>query len=85
MVFPHSSCPPKEQGVVTTYYSKQSVERMLSRDNDKLRKAGCDLAEAACVVIRDYDGTHRLSLAVAEWFRAVADEGLRGLGGREDA
>ena len=49
----------------------------LSKDNRRLRDAGCKLAEAALRVIRTYDGTHRLASAVAEWSRAVACEGGR--------
>ena len=37
---------------------------MMSRDHARMRKAGTALAEAALRVIREYDGTHRLSLAV---------------------
>lgn len=51
---------------------------MLLADNRRLREAGCKLAEAALRMIREYDGTHRLALAVAEWAKAVADEGGRG-------
>lgn len=50
----------------------------LAEDNAKLRNAGCRLAEAALYVIREYDGTHRLALAVAEWCKAVSNEGGRG-------
>ena len=49
----------------------------VANDNKRMRKAGCDLAEAALRVVRDYDGTHRLALAIAEWTRVVADEGGR--------
>lgn len=51
--------------------------RMLVADNARMRAAGLALSEAALRVIRDYDGVHRLSLAVAEWARAVANEGHR--------
>ena len=51
---------------------------MLSTDNAAMRKAGGRLAEAATAVITDYDGCHRLALAVAEWMKTVADEGGRG-------
>lgn len=46
-------------------------------DNARMRKAGTVLAEAALYVIREFDGTHRLSLAVSEWSKAIADEGGR--------
>lgn len=52
---------------------------MLARDHARMRVAGCKLAEAALRVIREYDGLHRLSMAVAEWSKAVADEGDRSL------
>ena len=42
--------------------------------NNKMRKASCNLAEAAIRVIRDYDGVHRLSLAVSEWAKVISDE-----------
>lgn len=51
--------------------------RMLVADHARMRSAGTALAEAALRVIREYDGTHRLSLAVADWAKAVADEGGR--------
>ncbi len=50
---------------------------MMQRDNARMRQAGTSLAEAALRVIRDYDGLHRLSLAVAEWAQAIAAEGDR--------
>ena len=55
-----------------------SVEEFLAVENRELRIAGCKLAEAALYVAREYDGVHRLMLAVAEWAKAVADEGGRG-------
>ena len=55
-----------------------SVEEFLATENRELRKAGCKLAEAALRVAREYDGVHRLMLAVSEWAKAVADEGGRG-------
>ena len=54
-------------------------EEFLSRDNKAMRIAGCKLAEAAIRVIREYDGLHRLSLAVAEWSKVIACEGGRGV------
>ena len=55
-----------------------SVEEFLATENRGLRIAGCKLAEAALRVAREYDGVHRLMLAVSEWAKAVADEGGRG-------
>lgn len=50
----------------------------LAKENKSLRDAGFDLANAAIAVARNYDGVHRLLLAVSDWFRAVANEGGRG-------
>lgn len=50
---------------------------MLSKDRARMRAAGLALAEAALHVVREYDGVHRLSLAVAAWAKAIADEGGR--------
>jgi len=54
-----------------------TLEKMLITDNHRMRNAGCKLAEAALFVIRNYDGCHRLALAVADWATAIADEGGR--------
>jgi len=54
------------------------IEEFLSKENKLLRKAGCDLAEAAIRVTKEYDGVHRLMLAVSDWARAIANEGGRG-------
>ncbi|UYW34429.1 hypothetical protein [Methylorubrum extorquens] len=51
--------------------------QMLIADNARMRAAGTKLSEASLRVIREYDGTHRLSLAVAEWAEAIASEGGR--------
>lgn len=56
---------------------EKSLEEALIEDNQRMRKTGCKLAEASLRVIREYDGLHRLSLAVAEWCKAVANEGGR--------
>ena len=55
-----------------------SAAEMLSADNKSLRDAGNDLAIAALHVAKEYDGVHRLMIAVAAWSKAVADEGGRG-------
>lgn len=54
-----------------------SCDAMLVRDVNRFRRAGTRLAVAALHVIAESDGLHRLSLAVSEWARAVADEGDR--------
>lgn len=57
---------------------EQSCVEMMARDHARMRLAGGRLAEAAVRVIHDYDGLHRLSLAVAGWAEAIAAEGDRG-------
>jgi hypothetical protein len=54
-----------------------NLSDQLSKDNAELRRAGCELAEAALHVAREYDGIHRLMLAVSEWTKVVANEGGR--------
>lgn len=65
-----------------TMKSKLSPEVMqLSvaiEDRNRLQKAGDALAEAAHRVSSTYDGVHRLRLALAGWYQALADEGRRG-------
>lgn len=56
----------------------RGMVEMLSADHARMRIAGLALAEAALHVIREHDGLHRLSLAVAGWATAVANEGGRG-------
>jgi hypothetical protein len=53
------------------------IVAMLNEDNSALREAGCSLAIAAMRVVRDADGLHRLSLAVAKWANTIASEGRR--------
>jgi len=66
------------QARIRTAPCSPSVEEFLAEENRQLRKAGCKLAEAALHVAREYDGIHRLMLAVSEWAAAVANEGGRG-------
>ena len=56
---------------------EQGQVEMLVRDARKMREAGGALAVAAVQVIHEYDGLHRLSLAVAEWQKVIAAEGDR--------
>lgn len=56
---------------------EQGQVEMLVRDARKMREAGGALAVAAVQVIHEYDGLHRLSLAVAEWQKVIASEGDR--------
>ena len=51
---------------------------MLVEENRRLRFAGTKLATAALRVIVNYDGLHRLGLAVSVWAKALADEHGRG-------
>ena len=57
--------------------NKVSAEEFLAKEASNYRRAGCELAEAAAFVIRESDGIHRLSLAVAEWYKSIAGEGGR--------
>jgi len=57
--------------------TNNTLEKMLIEDNKIMRKAGCELAEAAIYSIREYDGLHRLSLAVSKWAEVIAGEGHR--------
>ena len=68
-----------DEVVVVEQCNKQCNQYVsnLTHDYYRLKVAGTDLAIAAMRVIRDYDGVHRLSLAVAEWNKAVAGEGGR--------
>jgi len=52
--------------------------RMLSEENARLRAAGAQMAIAALRVSTEYDGVHRLLLAVSVWAKAMADEHGRG-------
>jgi hypothetical protein len=50
----------------------------LSNDNIVLKSVGAELCTAALRVATEYDGTHRLLLAVAKFIKAMADEHGRG-------
>jgi hypothetical protein len=52
--------------------------RVLSDENRRLREAGAQMAVAALRVATEYDGVHRLMLAVSVWAKAMADEHGRG-------
>lgn len=56
---------------------EKSVIEMLQADNAAMREAGCELAQAALHVATEYDGVHRLMLAVSGWTAALANEGGR--------
>lgn len=57
---------------------KHNTEWLL-KENEKLRKAGCELAEKSAYVVREFDGLHRLSLAIAKWYQTIGNEGQRGI------
>lgn len=48
-----------------------TTEEFLIEENRKLKKAGCKLANAALHVVSEYDGLHRLMLAVSEWSKVL--------------
>ena len=56
---------------------ENELSEMLLRDCKKMREAGQTLAIAAMYVVKEHDGTHRLSLAIAEWNKVIANEGDR--------
>lgn len=62
---------------MTEEVEKDLVE-MLIDNNCAMRKAGNELAIAAMRVVNEYDGVHRLALAVSEWSKVIANEGKRG-------
>lgn len=51
-----------------------SPDKMLCEELDKVIHAGDKLAEAAHYVQANYDGIHRLRLALAKWYQTRADE-----------
>lgn len=50
------------------------IIQQLIKENKKLKKAGGLLAERAIYTVHEFDGLHRLSLAVANWSLTVANE-----------
>ncbi len=57
---------------------EDSKEVYLIKQNHDLREAGLELCEVCNRVIKDYDGIHRLSLAVSKFYFVIANEGNRG-------
>lgn len=57
---------------------EETIE-MITEDANAMRKAGNELAIASIRVAKDYDGIHRLMLAVSKWCAVIADEGKRKL------
>ena len=56
---------------------EKEIIKILNKDNKEMRKAGCELAVSAIRVAENYDGTHRLMLAVKKWCEVIANEGGR--------
>lgn len=55
-----------------------AVDQKFVDEINRLKVAGNVLAEAAHRVQTEYDGVHRLRLALAGWYQALADEWDRG-------
>lgn len=70
--------PPFPEPPVGESIGEQQL-KMLSEENARLREAGAQLAIAAMRVATEYDGVHRLMLAVSVWAKAMADEHGRGV------
>ena len=70
-----------EQQIDKGYHQTMTVEidmiDHLAKDNKALKEAGARLSEAAFRVATEYDGVHRLMLAVSGWAKAIANEGGR--------
>ena len=62
--------------IVDNKIELEMIEK-LSIENENFRKAGGLLAQRALYVITNRDGLHRLSLAVANWAKTIANEGER--------
>ena len=54
-----------------------TIDEQLLKDNKAMREVGGELAERAMYVVNNYDGLHRLSIAIAKWCNVIANEGLR--------
>jgi len=52
----------------------KTAEVAFSEELNKIIEAGNKLAEAAHKVQSDYDGIHRLRLALSEWYKVRANE-----------
>lgn len=79
---------PRRAGMISKdppdAYPMNGMIEMLSADNARMRTAGGELAEAASRVVHTHDGCHRLSLAIAKWYQAIASEGGRPHGEPEE-
>ena len=77
--------PPIEAGEIKMLIDyidqlKEKNERLgkVLDDATSMRHYGNELAIAAQYVVKEYDGTHRLALAISEWNKVIANEGGRG-------
>ena len=75
---PNSGFDSRYQDIPGLGSIEASQLKMLSEENARLREAGSQLAIAAMRVATEYDGVHRLMLAVSVWAKAMADEHGRG-------
>ena len=69
---------PHVQPASASELELESRIKILSEENRRLREAGAQMAVAALRVATEYDGIHRLMLAVSVWAKAMADENGRG-------
>lgn len=65
-------------GLIIEHTEAPDPVPQLSADYQALKDAGNAMAAASFRVATEYDGCHRLMLAVSDWARAVANEGGRG-------
>lgn len=65
------------KGIIMGNIEELKLIEQLSKENSKLKKAGGYLAQRAIYTITNFDGLHRLSLAVANWATTIANEGER--------
>ena len=70
--------PLENDPILSSLTVEAEQVKMLSKENEALRKAGARLARRAMYVVAEYDGLHRLSLAVSEWAKVMGDEHGRG-------
>lgn len=75
MVYDPQNMNPMRRKISNTPYD--DLYDFLVKDLHSYRKAGNKLAQAALQVCDEYDGIHRLMLAVSEWSKVVANEGGR--------
>lgn len=70
--------PAPSDGLREENERTMAVLKSACEDNQALKDAGNAMAAAAFRVATEYDGCHRLMLAVSDWSLAVANEGGRG-------